>query len=97
MGMTKTLLERLTLISEDHWVWQPTIFGIEITDDFRLASSGGKIILTIDSENRPKGMKGKLAHMMFGAMLEGMMVNEWNSASGALVSEVTGTSSSQRA
>jgi len=58
MGMTKTLLERLTLISEDHWVWQPTIFGIEITDDFRLVSVGGKTILTIDSDIRPKRLRG---------------------------------------
>ena len=96
MSMTKTLLERLTLISEDHWVWQPTIFGIEIIDDFRLVSVGGKTILTIDSDMRPKGLRGKLAQMMFGAMLERMMVNEWNSASEALVSEVAATSSGLR-
>src|SRR2546428_11745225 len=88
MGMTKTLLERLTLISDDHWVWQPTIFGIEITDDFRLVSVGGKTILPIDSDIRPKGLKAELEQMMLGAMLERMMVNEWYSASEALVSEL---------
>lgn len=96
MGMSKTLLERLTLISEDHWVWQPTSFGIEITDDFRLTFKDGKTTLTIQSESRPNGMKGKLAQIMFGAMLERMMVDEWNSASEALVSEVMGTSSSTK-
>jgi hypothetical protein len=88
MGKTKKLLERLTLISQDHWVWQPTIFGIEITDDFRLESEGDKTILRIDSKAGPKGMKGKLAQMMFGGMLDRMMVNEWNSASEAMVSEL---------
>ena len=34
--------------------------------------------------------------MMLGAMLERMMVNEWNSASEALVSEVAATSSGLR-
>jgi hypothetical protein len=66
MGMTKSLLERLTLISENHWVWEPTNFGIEITDDFRLESLDGKIVLTIDSKMRPNGVKGRLARMMTG-------------------------------
>jgi hypothetical protein len=88
LGMTKTLLERLTLISEDHWVWQPTIFGIEITDDFRLETKEGKTILRIDSVARPNGVKGKLAQLMLGGMLDRMMVDEWNSASEFLVSEV---------
>jgi hypothetical protein len=88
MGMTKTLIERLTLIAEDHWIWQPTIFGIEITDDFRLESQDGGTILKIESVMRPKGIKGRLASIMFGSMLEHMMVNEWNSASDALALEV---------
>jgi len=88
MGVTKKLLERLTLVSQDHWIWQPTIFGIEITDDFRLESEGTKTILRIDSKTRPKGIKGKLAQMILGGMLERMMVNEWSSASEALASEI---------
>jgi hypothetical protein len=91
MGRTKKLLERLTPISEDHWVWQPTIFGIEIMDDFRLQSRGGKTVLTIDSKATPRGMKGKLAQMVFGGMLDRMMVDEWKSASEALVSEMGST------
>lgn len=95
LGMTKTLLERLTLLSEDQWVWQPTIFGIEITDTFRLTSADGKTTLTIDSESKPKGMRGKLAQAMFGRMLDKMMVIEWNSASDALASEMEGARSAQ--
>ncbi len=89
MGMTKRLVERLTLISEDHWIWQPTIFGIEITDDFRLSLRNGRTMLTIDSASVPKGIKGKLAHWMLGSMLDKMMVDEWKSASDALVKELT--------
>ncbi len=89
MHMTKRLVERPTLISEDHWIWQPTIFGIEITDDFRLNLRNGRTILTIDSTSVPKGTKGKLAHWMLGSMLDRMMVNEWKSASDALVRELT--------
>lgn len=88
MGMTKTLVERLTLISEDHWVWQPTIFGIEITDDFRLVSRNGKTALLIDSKAKPTGTRARLAHLLLGPMLDKMMTNEWKAASEALVSEL---------
>jgi len=88
MGMTRTLVEKLTLESQEHWTWQPAIFGIEITDDFRLVARNRKTVLTIDSEIKPKGVKGWLTHMMVGSMLERMMADEWKSASEALVSEL---------
>ncbi len=89
MGMTKRLVERLTLISEDHWIWQPTIFGIEITDEFRLSTRNETTVLTIESTSIPKGIKGQLANLMLGPMLDNMMVDEWKSASDILVRELT--------
>ena len=87
MGMRKTIVERLTLISNEHWVWQPTMFGIELTDDFRLESREGKTILTIDSHSRPNGPLGRLAIMMFGGALERTMVDEWKAANRAFLFE----------
>jgi len=88
MGTMKRLVEKLTLDSENHWVWQPTIFGIEITDDFQLTSRNGKTVLTIDSTAKPRGTKGRLAQLMLGLMLDRMMLNEWKSASEAMSSEL---------
>lgn len=88
MGMTMTLLEKLTLASEEHWIWQPTIFGIAITDDFRLSNRGGRTVLTILSTKEPRGMTGGLAQMMLGSFLDRMMASEWKSASAAMVSEM---------
>lgn len=84
MGMTKTLVERLTLVSEDHWTWRPTIFGIEITDDFRLSVRGGRTVLSIDSTARARGAKGRLTQTILGPVLDRMMMNEWDSANEAM-------------
>ncbi len=88
IGMTMTLLERLSLHSEDHWTWEPELLGIQIVDEFTLTEMGeGRVQLTIDSRITPRGMKGKLMHLLLGRKLDKMMIEEWESASKALVSE----------
>jgi hypothetical protein len=87
MGRTVKLLEKFTVHSEEHWTWEPSIFGIAITDDFILKEEQGKTGLTIHSEIRPKGFKGKIAHIMLGWYLDRMMLDEWKSASEGFVSE----------
>jgi hypothetical protein len=88
MGMTITLVEKLTLRSEDHWTWEPHLFGIYITDEFRLAEEAdGRTTLKIDSTSVPLGMKGKVMHFMLGRNLDKMMVEEWESASRAFLEE----------
>jgi hypothetical protein len=88
MGMTITLVERLTLHSDTHWTWEPSLMGIYMTDEFRLEESkDSKTLLTIDSKIEPRGMKGKLMHFLLGARLERMMSAEWESASRAFVEE----------
>ncbi len=76
MAMTMTLLEKLTLASEEHWIWQPTILGIAITDDFRISNRDGRTVLTILSTKEPRGMTGRLAQMMLGSFLDRMMADE---------------------
>jgi hypothetical protein len=89
MGVSMTLVERLTLHSEDHWTWEPHLLGIDITDEFRLAAgANGKTRLTIDSIISPRGMKGRLMHFLLGRKLDSMMVNEWESADKAFVEEL---------
>lgn len=89
MGMTMTLVEKLTLHSEDYWTWEPYLLGIHITDEFRLAAgSAGKTLLMIDSTISPRGMKGKLMHFLLGGKLDRMMICEWESASNAFVEEI---------
>lgn len=89
MGMNMTLVEKLSPISEDHWIWEPRIMGIEIIDDFRLREvKGGKVRLTIESTMNPAGMKGKVMQLMMGGTLEKIMINEWNSADKAFREEV---------
>lgn len=89
MGMTVTLVEKLTLHSKDHWTWEPHLFGIYITDEFRIApEADGKTLLTIDSTISPQGVKGRLMHFLLGRKLERMMTSEWESASGAFAEEV---------
>ncbi len=88
-GMNVTLLEKLSLTSDDHWIWEPRIMGIEIVDDFRLREiEGGKVRLTIESTMKPAGMKGKVMQLMMGRILDKIMVNEWNSADKAFKEEV---------
>ncbi len=92
MGMTVTLIERLTLHSDDHWTWEPNLMGIYITDEFRLEKiATGKTQLAIDSNISPRGMKGKLMHLLLGAKLDRMMTDEWESASRAFIEEVRNT------
>jgi len=89
MGMTMTLVEKLTLHSEHHWTWEPHLLGIYIADEFRLVEyAQGKTRLTIDSAISPKGMKGKLMHSLMGRKLKNMMIGEWESASRALLEEM---------
>ncbi len=94
MGMTMTLLERLSIHSQDHWTWQPHLLGIYITDEFRLTqTASGRVRLTIDSTITPRGMKGKMAYFLLGRKLDRMMIEEWESASKALVAEVSAAAS----
>ncbi len=89
MGMNMTLVEKLSLISEDRWVWEPRMMGIEIVDHFRLREvEGGKVRLTIESTMNSAGMKGKLMQRILGRTLEKIMINEWNSADKAFREEV---------
>ncbi len=89
MGINMTLVEKLSLISEDHWIWEPRIMGIEIIDDFRLREvEPGRIRLAIESTMNPAGMKGKVMQLMMGRTLDKIMVNEWNSADKAFREEV---------
>ncbi|MBI2127163.1 MAG: hypothetical protein HYU02_07625 [Thaumarchaeota archaeon] len=87
MGFTMHLNEKLTLDPPNHWVWEPHIMGIDIIDDFRLEHKGEKLVLHIHSESKPRGMKGRLASLMLGWLLDRMMVNEWVSADQALRKE----------
>ncbi len=89
MGMNMTLVEKLSLISDDHWIWEPRIMGIEVIDVFRLRGiEDGKVRLTIESTMKPAGMKGKVMQLMMGRILDKIMVNEWNSANKAFKEEV---------
>ncbi len=94
MGMTMTLLERLSIHSQDHWTWEPHLLGIYITDEFRLSqTTAGRVRLTIDSTITPRGIKGKIAYFLLGRKLDRMMTEEWESASKALVVEVSSAAS----
>jgi uncharacterized membrane protein len=89
MGMTIKILERFTIHSDEHWIWEPSLFGIDIKDEFRLETkSGEKTILRIHSDISPRGMKGKLSYLMLGWKLDRMMIEEWRAASQALISEL---------
>jgi len=88
MGTTMTLVEKLTLHSENHWTWEPHLMGIYITDEFRVTvEADGKTRLTIDSTISTRGMKGKVMYLMLGRRLNKMMVAEWESASRAFMEE----------
>ncbi len=64
------------------------MLGIQIIDEFTLTEIGeGRVQLTIDSRITPRGMKGKLMHLLLGRRLDKMMIEEWESASKALISE----------
>lgn len=89
MGMEKVMVERLTIVSDERWVWEPMMFGVAITDDFQLSTRYGKTVLTIRSSWRATGKKGRLAELMLGPYLARMMVREWESASEAMVAELT--------
>jgi hypothetical protein len=81
MGMTKTMIERFSVRSPTHWVWEPRLFGISIVDDFELTESkNGKTMLVITSEAKALGPKGMVAQMMLGRYLDRIMVEEWESA-----------------
>ena len=88
MGLNMKLIERFTPETASHWIWEPHIMGIHITDDFRLEEKGGRTILRIVSEFEPRGVKGKLSAMMFGRYFRKMMRDEWYSADDALRREL---------
>ncbi len=89
MRMNLTLLEKLSLLSEDHWVWEPHVMGIDIADDFRLGEvESGKVRLTITSTMKPAGAKGKLMRMVMGGMLDRIMSDEWKAADRAFREEI---------
>jgi hypothetical protein len=89
MGMNMTLVEKLSLISQDHWIWEPHVMGIDIVDDFRLRDAeGGEVRLTIESTMNPAGMKGKAMQLVMGRMLDKIMINEWDSADRVFREEV---------
>ncbi len=87
MGVPITLCEKLSLINEEHWIWEPHMFGIRITDDFMLLESGKVIQLRIHSEFKPKGLNGKTANFAIGWALKRMMMKEWKAASVAFRTE----------
>ncbi len=84
MGLPIALCERLSLLKKDHWIWEPEIFGIHITDDFTLHELGNHVNrLRIRSEFKPKGLKGWIANIAIGWALKRMMVKEWKAADAA--------------
>ncbi|MGI0081466.1 MAG: hypothetical protein ACRECH_17820, partial [Nitrososphaerales archaeon] len=80
MGFNMKIVERVTLDSPNHWIWEPHMMGIYIADDFLLTDNVGGSRLSINSEFHPKGMKGRVARMMFGRYLRRLMIEEWESA-----------------
>ncbi|MDH2900624.1 MAG: hypothetical protein PXY39_06600 [archaeon] len=89
MGMNMRMVERLTLDSLNHWVWEPHMLGIYITDNFHLDENESGSRLHIISEFHPKGMRGKLARKMLGGYLRKLMTEEWMSADRAFRTETT--------
>ena len=69
--MKKVITERLTLVSDERWIWGPMMFGLAITDDFRLSTKEGKTVLTILSVWEAGWLRGKMARLMLGSFLEG--------------------------
>lgn len=88
MGMNMKMVETLTLDSPNHWIWEPQMMGIYILDDFHLEENGNGSRLHINSEFHPRGMKGRLASMMFGNYIRRLMTEEWESADRAFRKEV---------
>ncbi|MCS4538735.1 MAG: hypothetical protein HYY67_07760 [Thaumarchaeota archaeon] len=88
MGMTMILTEKLTLDPPHHWVWEPHMMGIRITDDFRLEEKGNKAILHIKYHLEAKGIKANITKLMFGWFIKRMMVSEWISADKAFKEEM---------
>lgn len=88
VGRSMMFVERLSLLSEDHWVWEPEIFGVHITDIFTLQElAGGITELRIHSESLAKGLKGKCFNFTAGWMLKRYMIKEWEAASDAFKAE----------
>lgn len=88
MKFNMVLRERLTLDPPAHWIWEPHMMGIDITDDFRLELKGEQVVLRIRSYMKPKGMRGKTVQLMLGWYLKKMMIDEWKSADQAFRREV---------
>ena len=89
MGMERTMVEKLSLLSDDHWIWEPAqMLGIQVTDDFTLHElPGGGTQLEIRSEWIPKGLKGKFINFALGRMIARSFVKEWQAANDACVKE----------
>ncbi len=92
MGMERTMVEKLSFVSDDHWIWEPAeMMGIRVTDDFSLHELPGRATqLRIRSEWRPTGLKGKFVNLTMGRMLARSFVKEWNRASEACNTETAG-------
>jgi hypothetical protein len=71
MGRNRTMQEKLSLLSEDHWIWEPEMgFGIQITDDFTLTTlEDGKVQLKIHSIQQSTGFEGRLTQFLMGRVL----------------------------
>ncbi len=91
MGREHTMQEKLSLISEDHWIWEPHMgFGIQINDDFTLNTlEDGRVQLRIHSEQHSTGLEGKLLHFLMGRALRRSMRQEWEAANQALLRELS--------
>lgn len=88
MGMTKTIIERFSVLSPMRWRWEPRLFGIAIVDDFELTeSSNGRTTLAIVSEAKENSLMGRVAQIIMGRYLKRVMVEEWESADDAFRSE----------
>lgn len=89
MGKETTMVEKLSLLSEDHWIWEPAeMMGIRVTDDFTLHElPGGGTQLKIRSEWIPKGLKGKFVNFAMGRMIARSFAKEWQAAHDACVQE----------
>ena len=90
MGRTRTMQEKLTLITEDHWTWQPTIgFGIQIKDGFTLNTlPDGRTQRKIHSQQSSTGLEGKILHLLMGRILRRSMRQEWEAANQAILREL---------
>ncbi len=89
MGVERTMVEKLSVLSEDHWIWEPAeMMGIHVTDDFSLHElQGGGTQLNIHSEVTSKGLKGKFVNLVMGRMFARSFRKEWEASHDACLKE----------